>query len=94
MRYVFLMLAVPTALGALLVLLKTLTGTAAGPRSLSGDVVAVVASLAVLALLGGALHLALNADAPGVATALVPLSWLLFAVCMGVHGLLATKAWN
>jgi len=90
--YVFWLLAAPTgALSALLILMSV-----AGQRLSAATPVwlALLAALGVMALLAWAHQLATKRGRPGVACAIVMLSWVLFAVTMFANGLAHQQTWQ
>jgi hypothetical protein len=95
-RILFTTLALPTGGIATVYLLMTLVGAGAGarPRPRAESVTAALASLLVIGLLGWGANLAWRRDAPGLACALVPLSWALFAGAMLAQGLINNRSWQ
>ena len=92
MIYVFWMLAAPTGALSALLILMSVTGqrlSAATPVWLS-----LLAALGVLGLLAWARQLATKRGRPGVACAIVVLSWVLFAFTMTANGLAHQQTWQ
>ena len=92
MIYVFWILAAPTGALSALLILMSIAGqqlSAATPVWL-----AVLAALGVMGLLGWARQLATKRGHPGVACAIVVLSWVLFAVTMIANGLAQQETWQ
>lgn len=92
MIYVYWVLAVPTGILASVVIFLTLSGqrlSSATPAWL-----ALVASGAVLALLGWGYNLGTSGGRPFLAALLVVLSWVLFFGVMLINGLMHQKIWN
>jgi arginine exporter protein ArgO len=92
LRYVYWILAVPTALAACLVILLTVAG-----ENLSRSTpwwVSLAASSGVLALLWWGHVLATRKGRPGAGSLLVAASWLFFFAVVLVNGLLRQRTWQ
>ena len=92
MIYIFWMLAAPTAALSALLIFMSLAGqrlSAATPVWL-----AVLAAVGVMGLLAWARQLATKRGRPGLACAIVVLSWVLFAVTMIANGLAQQETWQ
>ena len=92
MIYVFWLLAAPTGVLSALLILMSVAGqrlSAATPVWL-----ALLAALGVVGLLAWAHQLATKRLRPGVACAVVVLSWVLFAVTMVANGLAHQETWQ
>ncbi len=92
MIYLYWVLAVPTGLLASVAILLTLSGQRLS--SATPDWLALVASGAVLALLGWGYKRGTSGGRPGSAALLVVFSWVLFAGAMIINGLMHQKIWN
>jgi small neutral amino acid transporter SnatA (MarC family) len=90
--YIFWMLAAPTgALSALLILMSV-----SGQRLSAATPVwlALLAAVGVIGVLAWAHQLATKRGRPGVACAMVVLSWVLFAASMVANGLAHQQTWQ
>ena len=92
MVYVYWVLAVPTGLLALLVIMLTLGGKQITP--VTPDWLSLLTSAAVLGLLVWGFRWATTGARPGLAVVLVVLSWVVFLGVMLVNGLMHQKTWN
>lgn len=90
----FYIFCVPTGILALVVLFKTLTGTAGGSSTTSEKIVATLASLIVLSMLYWAFGVATKEGNTGLGIGVVILSWIIFGVMMLISGFINTKSWN
>ena len=94
LNILFYIFCVPTGMLALVVLFKTLTGTARGSSTTSEKIVATLASLIVLSMLYWAFGLATKEGNIGLGIGVVILSWIVFGVMMLISGFRNTKLWN
>lgn len=94
LNILFYIFCVPTGMLALVVLFKTLTGTARGSSTTSEKIVATLASLIVLSMLYWAFGVATKEGNTGLGIGVVILSWIIFGVMMLISGFRNTKLWN
>ena len=94
LNILFYILCVPTGMLALVVLFKTLTGTASGTSTTSEKIVTTLASFIVLAMLYWAFGVATKEGNTGLGIGIVILSWIVFGVMMLISGYRNTKLWN
>ena len=90
--YVFWTLAAPTGALSALLILMSLGGQ---PLSAATPVwLALLSALGVIGVLVWAHQLATKRARPGIACAMVVLSWVLFAVTMVANGLANQQTWQ
>ena len=94
LHILFYILCVPTGMLALVVLFKTLTGTARGSSTTSEKIVTTLASSIVLSMLYWAFGVATKEGNTVLGIGIVVLSWIVFAVLMLISGYRNTKLWN
>jgi hypothetical protein len=94
LNILFYIFGLPTGIMAMVVLLKTLTGTARGTSTTSEKIVATLASLIVLGMLYWAFGLAIKQKSPGLGIGVIILSWIIFGSMMLLSGFRNTKLWN